>query len=79
MNYIVMELQTTSGTTSNIVTQFDNLPAAEQQFYLICSSAVVSSVPVHAAAIIDEHGYPVRNECFTHTPPEPGPEPEPNT
>lgn len=79
MNYIVLELQTTDGTTANIVNQYDNLPEAEQKFYLICSSAVVSDVSIHSAAILDEHGFLVKNESFTHTTPEPepGPEPEP--
>jgi hypothetical protein len=71
MNYLVIELQTTAGTTANIVNQYDNLPQAEQQFYTVCSSAVVSSVPIHAVAIIDDHGFPVKNECFTHVEPEP--------
>lgn len=75
MNYLVIELQTTARTTANIVNQYDNLPQAEQQFYTVCSSAVVSSVPIHAVAIIDDHGYPVKNECFTHV----ESEPEPNT
>ena len=77
MNYIVIELQTNGSTTANIVTQYDNLPQAEQKFYAVCSSAVVSEVPVHSALIIDERGFLVKNESFTHTPaPEPEPEPE---
>ena len=74
MNYIVIELQTTGGTTANIVNQYDNLPQAEQKFYTVCSSAVVSEVPIHAVAILDETGNLVKNESFTHT--QPAPEPE---
>ena len=76
MNYLVIEMQTTDGTTANIVNQYDNLPEAEQKYYQILSSAVVSTVPIHAAAILDEHGFLVKNESFTHTQPEPTPEPE---
>ena len=74
MNYLVIELQTTDGTTANIVNQYDNLPQAEQQFYTVCSAAVVSQVPIHAVAILDETGNLVKNESFTHTVPEPEPE-----
>ena len=71
MNYIVIELQTTDGTTAHIVNQYSDLPHAEQKFYTVCSSAVVSEVPIHAVAIIDECGFLVKNESFTHTTPEP--------
>ena len=71
MNYLVIELQTTGGVTSNIVSQFDNLPAAEQQFYLVCSAAVVSSVDTHAVILMADTGNFIRNECFTHVNPEP--------
>ena len=71
MNYLVIELQTTAGTTANIVTQHNNLPEAEQKFYLVCSSAVVSSVDTHAVILMDNTGCFIRNECFTHVEPEP--------
>ena len=71
MNYIVIELQTTGGTTANIVNQYSDLPHAEQKFYTVCSSAVVSEVPIHAVAILDDHGFPIKNECFTHVSEEP--------
>ena len=70
MNYLVIELQTTGGVTSNIVNQFDNLPAAEQKFYLVCSSAVVSQVETHAVILMADTGCFIRNECFTHPAPE---------
>lgn len=67
MNYLVLELQTTAGVTANIITQFDNLPAAEQKFYMVCSAAVVSSVDTHAVILLDSTGMFIRNECFNHT------------
>lgn len=66
MNYLVVELQTTNGTTANIVTQYDNLSQAEQKFYQILSAAVVSDVGIHSACILDETGFLVRNESFKH-------------
>lgn len=66
MNYIVMELQTNGSSTANIVTQYGNLPQAEQKFYQICSSAVVSAVDVHGVMLVDETGFLMKNECFKH-------------
>ena len=71
MNYLVIELQTTAGATAHIVTQHDNLPEAEQKFYLVCSSAVVSNVDTHAVILMDNTGCFIQNECFTHIQPEP--------
>ena len=67
MNYLVLELQTTGEVTANIVTQHNNLPEAQQKFYLVCSSAVVSSVDTHAVILMDSAGRFIQNECFVHT------------
>lgn len=66
MNYLVIELQTNAGKTANIVTQYSTLAQAEQKFYQVCSSAVVSTVEVHSVIIIDETGFVMKNECFKH-------------
>lgn len=66
MNYLVIELQTTNGTTSNIVTQYNNLAQAQQKYYTILSAAVVSKVDIHSAMIVDETGFLLMNESFRH-------------
>ena len=66
MNYIVIELQTNGGSTANLVTKYDTLPAAESAFYSICANAVISQVQVHAVLIVDEKGFVMKNECFQH-------------
>ena len=66
MNYLVIELQTNGGTTSNIVTQYSTLAAAQQQFYTVCAAAVVSTVEMHAVLIVDETGFVMMNESFEH-------------
>ena len=66
MNYLVIELQTTGSTTANIVTQYSTLAAAQQAFYTICASAVVSTVDMHAVLIVDETGFVMMNESFEH-------------
>lgn len=79
MNYIVMELQT-DATTATLVSQYDTRAAAESAYHGILASAAVSSVPVHAAVLMTEEGFVLRNECYKHTPapvePEPAPEVE---
>ena len=66
MNYLVIELQTTGSTTSNIVTQYSTLAAAQQHFYTVCAAAVVSTVEMHAVLIVDETGFVMMNESFKH-------------
>lgn len=66
MKYIVIELQTTDGTTSTLTYQFDTLALAEQKFYQILSFAVVSEVDIHSAVIMDPTGFVLKNECYKH-------------
>lgn len=66
MNYLTIELQTNDGVTSNIVTQYNELKLAESAFYSVCSSAIISSVEVHAIILMDENGIVIKNEFFKH-------------
>lgn len=66
MKYIVIELQTTDGTTSTLTYQFDTLALAEQKFYQILSFAVVSEVDIHSAVIMDPTGFVLKNESYRH-------------
>ena len=66
MNYLVIELQTENGTTSTLTYQFDTVAQAEQKYYQILSSAVVSEVDIHAVAIMDSTGFVLKNECYKH-------------
>lgn len=75
MNYIVMELQTDT-TTATLVNQYDNRAAAESAYHGILAAAAVSSVPVHAAVLMTEEGFVLRNECYKHTPAPVEPAPE---
>lgn len=62
MNFLVIELQTTDGTTANLVTQYNELKLAESAFYSICASAVVSMVDTHAVVLMNENGVTLKNE-----------------
>ena len=68
MNYIVIEAQTTNGTTATIVNTYADYPHAEQKYHLVLSAAAVSDVPLHAAAMLTERGNLVKYECYDHTP-----------
>ena len=65
--YIVIELQTnTSGTVGNIVTAYNTREQAFQKFYTILAAAAVSSLPVHAAVILDNKGILIASQAFEH-------------
>lgn len=68
MNYIVIELQTTAGSTTHIVTAHSTRESAEAQFHTVLAAAAVSSVEDHAAVMIAQNGAVVRTEHYTHAP-----------
>ena len=72
--YIVIEMQTTTGSTAVISTAYSDINIAQQAFYSTCSFAVVSSVPVHTVMLVSETGRVIKCECFSH--PEDKPEPD---
>ena len=66
MNYLVIELQTNNGETSNISYAYSNKAEAESKYHQILSSAAISNVETHAAIMIDECGSPERCEYYKH-------------
>lgn len=65
--YIVIELQTSAnGAVANIVTAFSTLGDAYNKYFTILAAAAVSSVPVHAAVILDNKGMQVAAQAFEH-------------
>lgn len=69
MNYILIELQTSNGTTANIVKQYNDLNSAESAYYSTCASAVISSIDTHAVILMNENGITLKNERFVHKTP----------
>lgn len=70
MNYIIIEAQTTDGTTA-VLTYIENgTNAALAKYFDKCAAAARSSVPLHAVSLITDNGNPVpnRHEAFDHTP-----------
>lgn len=64
--YIVTELQTNGETTTVLTDVFTDESLANQKYYTILSFAAVSTVEIHAAAILNEYGGVLKNECFMH-------------
>jgi hypothetical protein len=66
--YIVMEIQTNAnGTVGTLVTAYDNRDQAESKYHTILAAAAISTLPVHAAVILDEHGLILANGAYEHT------------
>ena len=70
MNYIIIESQTTNGTTAVLTYVESGLYEALAKYYEKCAAAAISAIPLHAVALIAENGVPVpnRHEAFEHAP-----------
>ena len=65
--YIVIEIQTNpNGTVGNIVNSYATKDLAFQKFHTILAAAAVSSLPVHAAVILDNKGLQIAAQAFEH-------------
>lgn len=67
--YIIIELQTTDGITSNIVQTKETRAEAMSTYHSILSSAAMSSVECHTALVVDEQGKTIARECYIHVAP----------
>ena len=67
MKYIVIELQTNSdGTVGNLVYAYDTQPEAESKYHAVLSAAAVSTIPVHAAVLMDNTGFFLERKSYKH-------------
>ena len=65
--FIVIELQTNAnGQVSNVVTAFLTIEQAYNKYFTILATAAVSSVPVHAATILNNFGEEIEHKAFEH-------------
>lgn len=65
--YIIVETQTTGGQTAVVTpAAYADKNQADSAYYTKLAAAATSSVPVHAVIMFDEHGMPVRNDCYEH-------------
>ena len=64
MKYTVIEMQ--NGVVGANVWTFDDINQAEAKYHAVLAVAAVSSVATHAAVILNEAGFQVRSQCYTH-------------
>lgn len=76
MTYLVIEIQKNAdGTVGNFVWAYTSINEAESKFHSVLAYAAVSTVQVHSCALLNESGYCIKSQSYTHLP-EPTPEPE---
>lgn len=64
---ILQEMQTTDNGTALVPTQtFTDKNQAESAYHTALAAAAVSTVPVHAVVLMDEHGNTIRREYYEH-------------
>lgn len=64
---VVIELQKMSDSqVANIVTAHQSRNEAEQRYHQVLAAAAVSTLPQHAATMLEDTGYLIKNECYTH-------------
>ena len=64
--YIVIELQTSNGTTAHIVTHHATREEAESKYHTVLAAAAVSNVEIHAATILTAEGFQLMYQCYKH-------------
>ena len=62
-----MELQKNGDQLSNVVTTYDNIYDADNKYYTILASAAISNVDRHAATMLTDEGFCVKNQYYDHT------------
>ena len=66
--FIVVELQTVNGQTSNIVTAHATQEEAESKYHTILAYAAINtSVEKHSAVILTDEGFSLDYKCYKHT------------
>ena len=67
MNYIIMEVQTSNGTTAIVPpVVFDDRNEAEARYHTLLSVAAVSNVEIHSVIMLTNDGRTVRYETYRH-------------
>lgn len=65
--YIVEELQFNVNNTVGIMTdQFADRNEAESKYHEVLKYAAVSTLPKHSAVLMNEEGFVLKSETYTH-------------
>ena len=71
MSYTVIEQQTSAAGQTAILTQTrGSIQEAESVYHTVLAAAAISSVPVHAASLLNEQGTCLKREFYIHEQPE---------
>ena len=70
MKYVVVELQDNGSSDANIVTAYDSVNQAEQNYHQVLSAAAVSQVPFHSAVMLNSEGMYIKSEAYDHRQPD---------
>ncbi|MBQ1241834.1 MAG: hypothetical protein IIX99_01370 [Oscillospiraceae bacterium] len=66
--FIIHEMQTTGNQTALVPAKtYTDRNEAESAYHGVLAAAAISSVPVHAVVLMDEHGNTLRREFYEHT------------
>lgn len=67
MTYLVIEIQRNAdGTVGNFVWTYTNIYEAESKFHSVLASAAISAVQVHSCALLNESGFSIKSQSYTH-------------
>ena len=65
MTYYVIELQT-GAEGAALPNAYTNRPDAEEKYHQILQYAAKSTVPKHGAVLMNEDGFIIKSEMYTH-------------
>lgn len=63
---IIIEIQSTNGTTSILPTVRQERAEAEQKYHNTLAYAAVSNVGVHSVVMLDDFGTRIKGETYQH-------------
>ena len=65
--YFICETQTQKdGSAAHLMQTAGTLNEAESKYHQILAAAAISSVPIHACIIFDDHGYTKMSRFYEH-------------
>ena len=64
--YLVLEIQKTGNQIATLIWPFESRNEADSKFYTVLAAAAISSVPLHAAALLTETGGCIKSESYIH-------------
>lgn len=64
--YIVLEIQKTGEQIALLSWTFTDVQQANAQYHTVLAAAAMSSVPLHAASMLDERGNTIKSENYVH-------------